>query len=312
MSRRRNCACSGIVKSYAGHGICKSAAKHGAGAASAVPRHSASWLEHRPAAIFATAKKSSKTWIWVLLILGGLVLLCGGGFVGVLIYGINQAEKAANQIATNTSKSPAPAKVTTNTKSNTSTTTTPTTTSTSTDRVDVESVDLSEWVKENSLFGITEFTGDELIMASKQKRFYYVLAGGEDQKTENADTRVTLRNVNNGDSSLGYGLVFHSNPTPLQQGYAFLIDSKKKKYRVVHHSPQAEDSVVGWTKSDSILDGAQENTLEVRDYSDRIDLFINGQMVDSIKNVYGYKGGVCGLYSGDGVKIAFKNMEIAK
>ena len=27
-------------------------------------------------------KKSSTTWIWVLLILGVLVLLCGGGFVG--------------------------------------------------------------------------------------------------------------------------------------------------------------------------------------------------------------------------------------
>src|SRR5262249_31446693 len=31
-------------------------------------------------------KKSSKTWIWVLLILGLVVILCGGGFIGLFAY----------------------------------------------------------------------------------------------------------------------------------------------------------------------------------------------------------------------------------
>jgi len=35
-------------------------------------------------------------------------------------------------------------------------------------------------------------------------------------------------------------------------------------------------------------------------------------MVTSIKNVYGYSGGVVGLYSGDAAKIGFKDLEIRK
>jgi len=176
----------------------------------------------------------------------------------------------------------------------------------------MESVDLEPWVKEFSAYGNTEFTNGEFIMSSKKKGFYYVLVAPEEYKTEKADTRVTLRNVDNAAGSLGYGLIFHSNPTPLQQGYAFLIDTKKKKYRVVHHEPQSEKSVVSWTSSPAIKEGAEENVLEARDLDDKIELYINGTMVTSIKNVYGYSGGVPGLYAGDGVKVAFKNLEIRK
>jgi hypothetical protein len=144
------------------------------------------------------------------------------------------------------------------------------------------------------------------------KGFYYVLVAPEEYQTEKADTRVTLRNVDNMAGTLGYGLIFHSNPTPLQQDYAFLIDTKRKKYRVVHHEPQNEKSVVTWTASPAIKEGSEENVLEARDLNDKIELYINGTMVTSIKNVYGYSGGVPGLYSGDGVKVAFKNLEIRK
>ena len=154
--------------------------------------------------------------------------------------------------------------------------------------------------------------GSELVMGSIQKRYYYVLVAPDKFKTEAADTSVTVRNINNASSSLGYGLIFHSNPTPLQQDYAFLIDTKRKKYQVVHHEPQKETSVVGWTTSSAIKLGSEENVLEVRDLDDKIELYINGTMVTSIKNVYGYSGGVAGLYSGDGVKIGFKNLEIRK
>ena len=149
-------------------------------------------------------------------------------------------------------------------------------------------------------------------MGSKQKGYYYVLAAPDDYKTEDANTSVTVRNIDDASSSLGYGLIFHSNPTPLQQDYAFLIDTKRKKYHVVHHEPQKESSVVSWTSSDAIKGGTAENVLEVRDLTDKIELYINGTMVTSIKNIYGYAGGVPGLYSGDGVKIAFKNLEIRK
>jgi len=250
-------------------------------------------------------KKSSKTWVWVLLILGVVVLVCGGGFAGLVFVGM-QADKNKTEITpSNKNTAPPPA----NKSSNSSTSTN---TSSTSSRTDLETVDLAPWVKEFSAYGNTEFTGGEFIMSSKKKGFYYVLVAPEEYKTEDADTRVTLRNVDDASGSLGYGLIFHSNPTPLQQGYAFLIDTKKKKYRVVHHLPQDEKSVVTWTASTAIKEGTAENTLEARDFDDRIDLYINGTMVTSIKNLYGYSGGVPGLYSGDGVKVAFKNLEIRK
>lgn len=176
----------------------------------------------------------------------------------------------------------------------------------------MESVDLSDWVKEFSAFGNTEFTDGEFVMSAKKKGFYYVLVAPDQYTTDDADTRITLRNVDSASSSLGYGLIFHSNPTPLQQDYAFLIDTKRKKYRVVRHEPQDGKTVINWTASPAINEGSEENVLEARDGDDKIDLYINGVMVTSIKNVYGYSGGVPGLYSGDGVKIAFKNLEIRK
>lgn len=257
-------------------------------------------------------KKSSKTWIWVVAILGFAVLLCGGGGVAFLVFVGSQAEIESNSSSTNKSTTTNQSKkVVTTPSGSPSTGSTPT--STTTDRTDVEKVDLSEWVRPFSAFGTTEMSGSNFLMAAKQKGYYYVLAAPADTaQTESANTSVTLSNVDNAESRLGYGLVFHSNPTPLQQGYAFLIDSKKKKYRIVHHSPGKEDTVVTWTKSDLIKDGSQENTLEVRDLADKIELYINGTMVNSIKNVYGYKGGVVGLYSGDAVKIAFKDLELRK
>ncbi|MFM9904254.1 MAG: family 16 glycoside hydrolase [Pyrinomonadaceae bacterium] len=251
-------------------------------------------------------KKSSKTWIWVLLILGVLGILCGGG-IGGLIYIGSQADRTTTTAVSNSNsaKSPGPS-------TNANKPTANTTTGSTTNRTDVDTVDISKWVKEFSVYGTTEFTDGELIMGSKQKGYYYALAAPDDYTTENADTKVTLRNIDDAASSLGYGLVFHSNPTPLQQGYAFLIDTKRKKYRVVHHTPQNESSVVAWTTSAAIKPGKEENTLEVHDLDDKIELYINGTMVTSIKNVYGYSGGVPGLYAGDGVKIAFKNLEIRK
>ena len=107
-------------------------------------------------------------------------------------------------------------------------------------------------------------------------------------------------------------MIFHSNPTPLQQGYAFLIDPKRKKYAVVHHEPQKELTVVKWTASPAINADSAENTLEVRDRDGTIDLYINDTKVNSINNTYGYAGGVAGLYVGNGVTVAFKDLEIRK
>jgi hypothetical protein len=247
-------------------------------------------------------QKKSRAWIWVLLILGAVILLCGGGVVGLFIYGTQQANQLANTLANAA-----------NTVGNSSNRSTTSSNSTSTPgRTNVEELDLEPWVKPFSVYGTTEFTNGELIMGSKQKGYYYVLAAPDEAKyhTDDADLKVTVRNLNDGASSMGYGLVFHSNPTPLQQGYAFLIDTKRKKYRVVHHTPGDEKVDVPWTASPAIKGGTEENVLEVHDLSDKVELYINGTMVKSITNTYGYAGGVPGLYSGDGIKVAFKDMEV--
>ncbi|MEO7672459.1 MAG: hypothetical protein ABIU09_00095 [Pyrinomonadaceae bacterium] len=250
-------------------------------------------------------KKSSKAWMWVVGILGILVLLCGGGGAAFLVY--------VASIDTNRNVAPSPGS---------SPTSSPTSSPAQSPRTkpsqppfekkETKSVDLAQWVRKDSAFGITEFRDGEFFMSSKQKGYYYVVAAPAEYKTESASTSVVLRNVDDAASSLGYGIVFHSDPKPLEKGYAFIIDSKKQKYRVARHSPGKETDVIDWTNSSAINEGSSENTLEVRDRPDRVELYINGEMVTSIKNTFGYKGGVVGLYSGDAVNIGFKQLEISK
>jgi len=251
-------------------------------------------------------KKSSKAWIWVLLVLGLVIILCGGGF-GLLAY-IGYKSEQANNNRVSTSDTPAPKdKDKTNTVGNKSTTST-----NNSARTDVTTLDFNMFVRNFSIYGETTLEGDELTVKANSSIAYYVLAAPDEYTTEDADTRVTLRNTTGVICSHGYGLVFHSNPQPLQQGYAFLIDTKRGKYTVVHHEPHKEIPVVSWTSSTAINSGTAENTLEVRDHDDTVDLYINDTMVKSIKNEYGYSAGVAGLYVGNGVKIAFKNFQIKR
>ena len=243
-------------------------------------------------------QKSSKTWIWVIGIFGVLILLCGGGFVGFVAW--------VGSLDTNTNAANGSNRVIFNANVVGNTTPKPG------ERANIEKIDLAGWVIKNSEFGTTEYSNGELTMGSRKKGFYYVIAGTDKEKSENATTKVTLRNIESADSGLGYGLVVHSQTTPLKQGYGFLIDSVKKKYRVVYHQPGKETATVNWTNTSSIKEGSAENTLEVRDDNGKMDFYINGDMITSVRNLYGYKGGVIGIYSGDAVKIAFSDLEIRK
>jgi hypothetical protein len=263
-------------------------------------------------------KKSSKAWIWVLLILGVVVIGCGTlSVVGLYFIGKSAENQAANTTVTTNSKTTANTRTTANTSASNTTPTFPSNTSTTSGsggRTDVTDIELSGWVRDTSLYGNTEYTNGEFIMSSKEKGYYYVLVAPDDNTDDSADIRVTLRNINNMDSRYGYGLIFHSNPTPLTQDYAFLINTKTRKFRVVRHEPSDEKTIVAWTASTAIKDGTQENTLEARDKpSDgKVELYINGQLATTIPNTYGYKGGVPGLYAGDAAKVAFKNLQLVK
>jgi hypothetical protein len=248
-------------------------------------------------------KKKSKAWLWVTGILALGVLLCGGGGIGMLIYFAAQNEK---QNAGNSMPPPSPSG---NSRTNTGTANT---SAPSGERSAVSVVNMSAWADETPAEVFSEFSNNELVLGTRQKGYYYVLVSQESDTTEDANTRVSVRNVDNLDSSMGYGLVFHSNPQPLQQDYCFLIDAKKKRYRVVRHVPKDEPVVVRWTNSSAIKDGTQENSLEVRDVNGTIDFYINGEKVNSIRNSNGYKGGVAGVYSGDAARAAFSKLEIRR
>ncbi len=226
-------------------------------------------------------------------ILAAVVVLCGGGAIGFL--GLLASVDTDPQTDNNK------AKIDLKTES------TP-----STSDSKFEQIDLSKWAKTDPEYATSEYKNGEFIMGTKEKGYYYVLVSTTKHQTDDATTRVSVRNVEEKPSRLGYGLVFHSDPKPLVKDYAFLIDADKKRYRVVKHSPGKETDVVKWTSSAVIKDGTQKNVLEARDRNGEISLYINGQKVDSVKNSDGYKGGVAGIYSGDGIPIAYSEFEIGK
>jgi hypothetical protein len=241
--------------------------------------------------------KKSRAWIWVLGILGGLMVLCGGGFAG-FVYWASKLENTNRNISRSANRN---SEINYNGKS-----------PTPIEKASAQKIDLSKWVKSDTNLGVTEFKGGEFLMRSKNKGFYFVLASPTTYKTENAITRVTVRNVNEDDTSLGFGLLIHSSPVPLTQDYAFVIDSENRKYRIVRHSPQEEFPVEDWTRSSAIKDGTQKNVLEVRDENKKMNFYINGEFIKTINNTDGYNGGVTGLYSGDAIQIAFSDFEIVK
>ncbi len=241
--------------------------------------------------------KKSRAWIWVLGILGGLMLLCGGGFAG-FVYWASKLENTNRNISRSANRN---SEINYNGKS-----------PTPIEKASAQKIDLSKWVKSDTNLGVTEFKDGEFLMRSKNKGFYFVLASPTTYKTENAITRVTVRNVNEDDTSLGFGLLIHSSPVPLTQDYAFVIDSENRKYRIVRHSPQEEFPVEDWTRSSAIKDGTQKNVLEVRDENKKMNFYINGEFIKTINNTDGYNGGVTGLYSGDAIQIAFSDFEIVK
>ena len=248
--------------------------------------------------------KSSKAWLWVVGIFALLALVCGGGFVGFFVYVASVANNA--NIASNKSTNTSNASAKTNSNSRPSPSPSPSTTG------DAEEIELAGWVEEPTEFLETSFNDGEFFMTSRKTGYYYVLVA-KDENVSNAKTaRVTVRNPDDDEAGMGYGLVFNSEMTPLTNDYAFLIDTKRKKFRVVRHESSQEKTITGWTASNHIKPGTEANLLEARSTGDKIDLYINGQLANSVTNKQGPKSGVPGLYVGDGAKIGFRKLEVVK
>ncbi len=264
----------------------------------------ANWNSNLPETV--KPKKNSQTMIWVLITLGLVGLLCGGSFLGLLGLSQIQNDNSANQNVSNKNQ-----RFPVNSVKSTSPEKNPTPVN-SENHIPYQSIDLSGWVRENNETGITDYADDELTIGSKKKGFYYVLVAPPEYQTDDAVTRVTLRNKEQMNSNLGYGLIFHSNPVPLLQDYAFLIDTVKKRFRIVNHSTQKETVVVNWTNTAAIKGDSNPNVLEVRDAKGAMDFYINGQKAAALPNSKGFQNGVAGIYAGDGAKISFSNLEIDK
>lgn len=244
-------------------------------------------------------KKSSKTWIWVVAILALVVLVCGGGLVGFFAF-VSTIDTNENTYRANTSD-------------RTNTGTTSSTPANKKKFDDVEEIDLSNGEQKFSIYGETEFTDGEFFIKCNATYAYYVILTSDKYISDSALTTIAVRNADNSSTERGFGLVFHSDPNAaLNQDYAFLIDSKKKRYRVIRHDKQKELLVTKWTNFAGIKDGTEKNVLEVRDDGDDLVLSINGQQVTTIPDTYGYKNGVPGMYTSGAVRAAFSDFEIKK
>ena len=224
--------------------------------------------------------QSSKTWMWVLGILGVGILLCGGGFGVLVLIGLNNDDGVNNRTKTST---PTP------TPNN------------------VKKYDMSGWKTGTGEFATTKYSGGTFTMEIINNDYYYVVLA-KDFQTQDKITKLTVKNVDGKASSGGFGLLVHSFSTPLVGDYAFVIDSEKKRYRVIEHSNKVENFLINWKDFSDIKDGTQENVLEVRDNGGKMEFYINNKYVTSVDDKNNNTSGIAGIYSGESIPIAYSNL----
>lgn len=241
--------------------------------------------------------RRSRSWIWVLVILFGVALLCGGGFAGLIAIGsLNPDDENSASSSPGDNK----AKI-------------------KEDGADesadlIASDDMSTWPRELRNFSDLEYSykGDELHISTK-RGYFYVISTGERFKTRNSSVKVTVRNPTGRSTNFGYGLVVHSDPSAvLKRDFAFLIQSDDQKYRIVEHENKKESVLVNWTTSRAINRGTRANELEVRSDGSEMSFFINGEPVKTVTDRSGYNEGVAGIYTSDDIPIAFSKLELRK
>jgi hypothetical protein len=258
------------------------------------------WGTASPHAI-APPAKNSKTWLWVLGIIGGLVLLCGGGLAALVAFVPDSNSKSNNNNNYNSGVN------------NTNRTNTASNNSNSNANSKVQKDDFSGWPTGDQTYGVLKYEGGEYFFNSDKPNFFSIIHSTKVYRTENATTKLTVRNPTAGATDSGYGLVIHGDPDAvLKQDYAFLIDSKLQKYRIVRHKDKKETTVTSWTFSSAIKSGTDKNVLEIKDDDGTMTFYINGSTVTSLTDSYGIKSGISGIYVSDTFPIAFSNLEIRK
>lgn len=251
--------------------------------------------QFRQASQYTMEPKRSRTWIWVLVALFSVVVLCGGGLVGLVALGSldDGEDKPPSMEDAMTSESPSDK---------------------SGDRKVVNRESMASWPAALSRFDNLEadFKDGELLINTK-KRFYYVISTGNEFKTADSTVSLKVRNPSGRTTNYGYGIVVHSDPSQvLKRDYAFLIKADNGTYRIVEHVNQKESNIVDWKSSDAIKKGTRENLLEVRCEGDKMHFYINGEFVRTVTDYAEFEDGVAGLYTSDDVPIAFSDLELKR
>jgi hypothetical protein len=173
---------------------------------------------------------------------------------------------------------------------------------------------LSKWTYSDATVGKSVFIDDELNMSSIDNRHYFMLTTPNDNfRTENVTTKITVRNPLNQSTNIGYGILIHCDEnTPGKKDYAFLIDSKDGRYRILKHKDTGETVITKWTKSSAIKLGSEYNEIEIRDSLGSMSLYINSQLIKTIQQTDGNDKGIVGLYTGTGFPVNFSKLEITK
>lgn len=260
------------------------------------PTNPANWGMN--AGAVSQPKPKSRTWLWVLGILGAVVVLCGGGFAGLVALVANNENKNKNTGNYNYQIY--------NTK-NGNTYNPPISKNLLTD-------DLSKWKMADTSLGLTDFQNGEFLMTSKTGGYYFVLLSASSGfQTGNATTRVSVRNTTGAFTTSGFGLMVHNNQTTaLAQDYAFLINSSTSMYRIVKHQARKETEIVKWTYNSAIKNGTQTNVLQIRDNNGSMTFYVNDKPMTTIEDQDGIKSGVPGLYASGAIPIAFSNLQVEK
>jgi hypothetical protein len=239
---------------------------------------------------------NSRSMLWVIGIVLGVILLCGGGGVlGLFIIGTiddnSDSPRTEERIDSN-------GKDEKNESGDSS-------------RKLVTTLDFSNVEFENTKSIKINLENNKLQLRTIDDYFYVFIFG--DFKSANASIKLTVENSSGRASTFGYGLVINSYPDKaIESGYAFLIDSVKGEYRFVRHSKQVETEIVKWTKSSAINKGTRPNDIEARIYDKNVKLYINGIFIRSEKMKSINSSNVAGVYTSDSIPITFSNMELRK
>ncbi|HZH34379.1 MAG TPA: hypothetical protein VEX64_06025 [Pyrinomonadaceae bacterium] len=272
-----------------------------------------SWQPNMPQNPTAPKPKKSRTGLWILGILGIVLVVGVVGIFGLLILiglAVGNENENENKAPNNSVDSNTGNRVKSNRTASNANLTKP-----ATGKIRFDG-NLGSWGKINSEFGRAEETGGEYQVSSKKSDNYYVIISppdsGETYITNNATTKMTVRSLTETSPYLGYGLIVHSDESPLESDFAFVIRTDENpSFRVAKHEDSEEIELVEWTAASQIRGGTAPNELEVRSDGKQLQFYINGQFATSVADTKIGKG-VVGIYTSGTPTVGFSNLKIVE